>query len=361
MSGACRPKRKAAVAANDAIIQIKKQQKQDEEDDRKAAAIISGAAENDHQQDFTDPILFCGDSLALPQGIFIDILDFLPKNDLVHGASLVSTAWNNATKNPFLWLVLDAAIWKKYPPNRRSGGPPPRMAFSSMRKFHAFLQRPQFAQLQTLVPPDIYRTRFLVFERISQSCPLLQDLDLSGSTSIRLHSMVAYPEELVLLPRLFPKLTKIKICMRRLQADHVTEFARRMGDRLVELDVRAYENDREAEDDEVILPADGRHDLLDSTLQAIAQSCPNLQLLSYEFSSYLGSWGRLTERGPMALLQNCPKLQRLKLTLPPRFRWPVANFIHENGYDLQRGIDLGAMFFADSSSDLESLDDGDGL
>jgi len=217
MSEARRPKRKAAIAANDAIIQIKKQQQQDEEDDRNNSS--NGASMEDQQQDklqqFTDPMPFCGGSVALPQEIMKEILDFLPKKDLVHRASLVSATWNHATKNPFLWPVLDADIWKKYP-NRRHGGPPVHMALSSMRQFHLFLERPQFARLVTLVPPDIYRPRFPVFNRISASCPLLEELDLSGSTSIRLNCFVAQPEELVLLPQLFPKLKKLRICMRRL-------------------------------------------------------------------------------------------------------------------------------------------------
>lgn len=328
MSAARRPKRKAAVAALDAIaVQMKEQ---DDEDDEPIA----------EEEDLWEPVLFCSD-IALPKELVLRILEFLPKKELVHRASLVSSAWCKATKHPLLWPALEADIWKKYP-----GDLPSKMAFSSMRQFHLFLGRPQFARLKTLVPPDIYRTLHRnVFDRIAEVNPFLEDLDLSGRSSIRQFLLVPFPEELPRLPALFQNLKKLRLCMRHVEQQHLVEFARLMGERLVELSVFTF--------------ALGKS-FSDETFEAIAQNCPNLETFEYEFGGGLSSAdGRLTKRGPIAVIKGCPKLKIFRVTVPFDVCPHVNRFVEENGYSSRLSLvlwypkDDDLFNDSDSDSDLE--------
>ena len=144
---------------------------------------------------------------SLPNEVCVHILEYLTKPELVHHVSLVSLTWCRASRQPVLWPVLDASVWKKHP--RRLNGNPPTTIFR-MKKFYEFLCRPQFSQLRKLVPPDIVRTLHRnIFDRIAAIAPHLQELDLSGCTSIRWFSLIAWSGELPRLPHLFTNLCKI--------------------------------------------------------------------------------------------------------------------------------------------------------
>lgn len=329
-----RTKRKAALVANKAILQIKKQQQDGDYNKQNNINNTNGAFTMMEEQDCPKPVLFFGGSVTLPQEIMIEILDFLPKKGLVHSASLVCSSWNQATKHPDLWPVLDADIWKRHPTRSNGLEPPSKTVFPSMSQFFLFLRRPQFAQLKKLTPPDIYRTLHRrAFERLARACPSLEEMDLSGSTSIRYLALISFREELPRIPKLFPKLKKIHICMRSVQAEQLAEFARGMGDRLVDLSVRASHGRHDGR----------RHDLVDATLETLAEHCPNLEGFRYDFESDGFMEGRLTERGPMALIRNCTKLKYLHLTLPRATCPAIGQFVKENGYD-ERGLKLRLMF-----------------
>jgi len=338
-----RPKRKAALAAHDAILRIKKQQQADDDDEQNDINSKNGTTAMIGEQYDSKPVLFCGGSITLPQEILKEILDFLPKKNMVHSASLVCSSWNRATKRPDLWPVLDADIWNKFP------------AFSSMRQFLLFLRRPQFARLRTLTPPSVYRTvRRNVFDQIARACPLLEEMDLSGTNSMLCNAVVPSGEELPRIPELFPKLKKIQICMRNAQAEQVAEFARGMGERLVGLSVQAGTGrDR----------VDGRrHDLVDETLETLAEHCPNLERFCYDLASDFFIEERLSERGAIALIRNCAKLKYLRVHLPQASCDALHRLLQEAGGQPGR-FELCLMAFvpADESelSDDESMDSSD--
>jgi len=345
MNGCRGSKRKVA---QNAIRQIKKHQQAGDHDEAHKLNSNNGELFMG-EKNCTSPMLLCGGSVAIPQEIMKDILDFLPKTDIVHSASLVCTSWNQVTKHPDLWPVLDAGIWKKYP-MQRNGGPPSKTVFPSMRQFFVFLRRPQFSRLKSLTPPDMYRTlKRNAFDQLAQACPSLEEMDLSGSTSIRCLALVPLDKELPRIPELFPKLKKIQVCMRCAQVEELERFAQGMGDRLVELSVRSSLDDR----------VDGRrNDLVDATLETLAKHCPNLERFHYSFDSDGWTEGRLTERGPMALLRNCTKLKFLHLYLPRATCPVVYRFIDENGY-AKRGLKFRLMFNF-LSGEFDDSDDSEG-
>jgi hypothetical protein len=229
MSDERRPKRKADAAALDAILQIKEQEEAIDREEKTDGPIL------EEQDAFAQPILFCGGSVALPKHLFVgEILDFLSKPDLVHSASLVSSAWCNASKDTILWPELDEDIWKKYPV--LNNGIPADQVFIFWEQFYDFLRRPQFACLKMLVPPDVYRPRQCkkVLDRIAKICPLLEDLDLSGLSGRRIIStrsvpLLPYGEELTSLPAIFPNLKKLQVSTRFVERGHLVEFSQRMG------------------------------------------------------------------------------------------------------------------------------------
>lgn len=302
MSGR-RPKRKAAVAALESL-----------------ASMHTLEYQQDSMSQPITPIIH-----PLPHDISTTILEFLSKPELVHHVSLVSLAWCRATRNPALWPALEAETWKKY---HGSGTTllPSKMVFSSMQQFFVFLRRPQFSRLRKLVPPDIYRTLHRnVFDRISASCPYLEDLDLSGRNSIRLNALIAYNEELPRLPDLFPNLKKLRLTMSHAKAETLAEFCRRLGERLTELSI--------------FVELDGDH-LVDDTFQVIAASCPNLEMFVYDSQCRPSSAGQLSEQGPIALIQNCPKLKVLSVTVPLVACPHIDRYVEENGHSSRLKLSL---------------------
>jgi len=288
-------------------------------------------------------IQFCGDTIAIPQELFVEhVLSWLSKPELVHHGSLVSNVWKQTCQHLLLWTELEAEIWKKFP--SRNDQPPSKMIFPSMRQFYLFLRRPQFSKLKKLVPPDLYRTIIgNVFAKLAQSCPRLEELDLTASTSIRLFCLVPYAGELPRLPDLFPHLKRLRVCMRFASRAALVEFARRMGDRLVELTVVAHAEP---------------NDLYDETLEMIAQHCLNLEIFEYNFMAGVSpSHGRLSERGPIALLKKCQKLKVLRITVPLDVCPRVNKFFVETGYEASRGLKLVLGF--PTNDEFDSDDEGD--
>ena len=332
-----RPKRKAAVAAMSSIRKINKY-----ENDEKTEA-TSMENNDDAETSSSGSILFCDDTLAFPQELFVEhILSWLSKPELVHHGSLVSNVWKQTCQHPLLWTELAAEIWKKFP--SRNDKPPSKRIFPSMRQFYLFLRRPQFSKLKKLVPPDLVRTfHGNLFDKLAQSCPRLEELDLSGSTSNRYHCLVPYAGELPRLPDLFPHLKRLRVCMRSVSRADLAEFARRMGDRLVELTV--------------VVHAEG-NDLYDETLEMIAQHCLNLEIFEYNFMAGVSpSHGRLSERGPIALLKKCQKLKVLRITVPLDVCPRVNKFFVETGYESSRGLKLFLKFPV--NDEFDSDDEGD--
>jgi hypothetical protein len=105
MSGTNRraPKRKAALAALDAIQKIQVTEEEDADADvflldaKQEAPSAGGGGRHGH---------FGIGGVALPEELAYHILGFLPKTELVHSISLVSTCWYDLSKSSVLWQTL---------------------------------------------------------------------------------------------------------------------------------------------------------------------------------------------------------------------------------------------------------------
>jgi hypothetical protein len=87
-----------------------------------------GAARGENQSNF----YFLGGEIHLPEEVFLCVLGFLSKPELVHCVSLVSKAGLHSGRSPLLWPALGKNIWKRFP-YRRDGGPPVKTLFSMKR------------------------------------------------------------------------------------------------------------------------------------------------------------------------------------------------------------------------------------
>jgi hypothetical protein len=275
-----RPKRKAAEAALDAI----RISNTTEEADDMLLELDNEAA----------PTVFSGQivigTCTLPGEMTLYILGFLPKTDLVHTISLVSTMWCHLSKSPLLWQSLDFPMELKASKKR----------LSSMARFTKLLQRPQFASLKKLSFPNVYRTMNRnIFHNFSKTCPLLEELDFEtvygNSLGVR-----PFDSEMENLPFIFPNLKKVSLEMLRSTSENLQQFVKGMGGRLVQLHVSAGRALQE------------RECCFDETLESIGLHCPNLESFRYGF---LEDWHEdhfedtVTDNGIISLIQGCPKLK----------------------------------------------------
>jgi hypothetical protein len=251
MSGTTRsaPKRKAAAAALDASQKVKLTE-EDEEDDVLVDAKAPSGGRLVH---------FCID-VPLPEELAFHILGFVPKTDLVHSISQVSTLWYDLSKSSVMWQTLDFSDLKQS-----------KKGLGSMGRFLKILQRPQFASLKYLGFPDIYRTQCRqVFPNISMACPLLEEIDFATIHGNNL-GVRPFSDEMSKLPTMFPNLKKISLEMIRYNSDSVEQFVQAMDGRLVHLHLMASRELR------------GTHQCLNATLETIGRYCPNLTSFRYGF------------------------------------------------------------------------------
>jgi hypothetical protein len=287
------PKRKAALAALVAIQKIKVTEEEADADvflldATKAAPSAAGGRLHVH---------FGIGGVALPEELAYHILGFLPKTELVHSISLVSTLWYDLSKSSVLWQTLDFSSDLKQS-KKKSG-------LASMGRFLKILQRPQFASLKYLNFPDIDRTRSRnVFHHVSKACPLLEDIDFATVYNARKVGVRPYPFDMPKLPALFPNLKKISLEMIRFESNHLEQFVKAMDGRLAGLHLVAS---RETS------PTNRyTHHCLNATLETIGRYCPHLTSFRYGFhwrlqESYFDE--TVTSKGIIALLRACPKLK----------------------------------------------------
>jgi polyhydroxyalkanoate synthesis regulator phasin len=117
-------------------------------------------------------LLFCNEQVSLPADVFLQILDFLPKTDLVLRASEVSKAWLAMSRSPQLWTMEHGLLSRS-------------TRITNMDHLLALLERPQFALLKTLAFPNLVRLQENALEKIAESCPLLVYMDIGGLCSSR--------------------------------------------------------------------------------------------------------------------------------------------------------------------------------
>jgi hypothetical protein len=152
-----------------------------------------------------------------------------------------------------------------------------------------------------LEPPDLYRTVHRnVFDRLAGSSPLLEDLDLTGSASVRYLQLVIFDEELPRLPALLPKLKHIRLKTHTFKRETLIHFSDNMGQRLVELQVAPAAHNYE----------DYRC-FSDKVFKVIGQSCTSLEKFRYIDEEHFRN--NLTIQGVKALIRGCPKLNVLQL------------------------------------------------
>jgi hypothetical protein len=279
-------KRKAASAALVAIQNIKVTE---EEDD---VLVVDAKASSGGRH-----VHFGIGGVALPEELACHILGFVPKTDLVHSISLVSTLWNDLSKSSVLWQTLDFSDLKQSKKSKKG--------IINMGRLLKLLQRPQFASLKCLGFPDIYRTMSRqVFPNISKACPLLEEIDCATVHDEETIGVRPHSDEMTNLPAIFPNLKKISLEMIFFDCNSLEQFVKAMDGRLVGLNLLASRDSRGQDW--------RRNQCLDATLETIGRHCPNLTSFRYGFH-----WDfqeddfeeTVTEKGIIALLRACPKLK----------------------------------------------------
>lgn len=257
-------------------------------------------------------VYFCNGSISLPQELFIQVLNFVGKWDLIRSVSLVSNAWSKAAHSPSVrrWRTID---YEQPPPTDaeleeenngglrfRSESPEPHHRTS--KKLLEVLEKPQFSLLKTLKVEwlnDMGRDHKdnLPFAGISKLCPSLEELQVkfypfSSSAVLRK------------LPILFPNLKKACLELSNENKSDVLRFIRTMGKRLVGLEIRSVKRDETEGVSE---------ELTDDYLVLLSQLCPNLT--SFKYYRWLSSETvpAISTPGLVALVEGCPGLETLVL------------------------------------------------
>jgi hypothetical protein len=250
------------------------------------------------------PLLFCNEQVSLPADAFLHILEFLSKTDLVLRTSSVSKAWLAMSRSPQMWTVLDTEHGLLSQSKR----------ITNMDHLLALLERPQFASLKTLVPPDKVRLRKKALEKISESCPLLEDIDIGYSLWSSMH---ADDNALMVIPSLFPHLRKIRFDLEKVTRKWLFSFLATMADRLVDLRIHTAAG----------------WVLSDDEFQDISRHCQNLEHFSYQQCDRLG--GPLSKEGVIALIRGCPKLKSVVLVNIGSVQIEAFEYIAEHATNLQ--------------------------
>ena len=267
------------------------------------------------------PLLFCNEQVSLPSDVFLHILDFLPKTDLVLRTSEVSKAWLSMSRSPQMWTILDT----------ENGLISKSKRVTNMDHLLALLRRPQFALLKTLVPPDKVRLRKTALKKIAESCPLLEEIDIGYSLWSSMH---ADDNALMEIPSLFPYLKKIRFDLRQhtVTRDGLWRFLEAMADRLVDLRIYA-----------LIVQVLGEATpwvLADADLEEISRHCQNLEYFRYE--QYADAVGEpFSKEGVIALVRGCPKLKSIVLTNTQSVQIEAFEYIAEHATNLQHLLVVG--------------------
>ena len=231
--------------------------------------------------------------VAIPETVFQEILDFLPRSETVHKACLVCKSWLAVARSPQMWHTLDSAHGLL----ERSS------TVTNMTQLLQLLKKPQFASLQRLASPDRVQARKGAMEQIAKACPLLTEIALGNFT----YSQMRIDDATLLkIPQVFPYLTSIQMGLCKATGPGVAAFCQRMGDRLLSIQIRDS--------------CSCRKKLSDETLNTIARSCPNLERFDYQWSPLysLNPENRdeghvLSANGIIALLNGCSNLKSLNL------------------------------------------------
>jgi hypothetical protein len=288
---------------------------------------INTMSRNCQQTGSQQPLLFCNKQVSLPTDAFLHILDFLPKTDLVLRTSKVSKAWLAMSRSPQMWTVLDT----------EHGLISTSTSITNMDHLSALLERPQFTFLKSLVPPDKVRFRKQALEKIAESCPLLEDIDIGYSLWSSMH---ADDNALMETPSLFPHLKKIRFELNdNVTRNGVWHFLKNMADRLVDLRIRATLNHQSADTDAWVFR--------DADLQEISRLCPNLEHFSY--MDQHTDRKVLHKEGVISLVRGCPKLKSIVLINTDSVQIEAFECIAEHAANLQNLLVVGDSILMNNS------------
>jgi hypothetical protein len=221
--------------------------------------------------------------IHVPEECFVKIMTFLTGWDIVN-ASTVCKAWLYVSRMPVLWerfAVTDGLSNKSKTLN--------------MTSFLALLERPQFASLKYLSLPYKVKLGKTGISSIAKACPHLETWEVGF-----LHcSGKQTDNDLIEAIEHFPNLTSIHTGLFFVTNFGIASAARTMGAHL--LDLRIKKN--------------GVY-LSDSTLEVIAEHCPNLKHFAYIlpfYRYYKPELDMLSGLGLTQLVRGCRRLEVLEL------------------------------------------------
>jgi len=221
--------------------------------------------------------------MSLPSILMQNILEYVPRPQAVTSASLVSKSWLAIVRAPEFWKALDHS----------AGLLEESHTILNMTDLLKLLNRPQFASLRTLAPPNKVQNRKKALEQVAKACPLLEEIDLGLGTWTH---MKIDDAALRSLPPLFPHLKAVRFNTYRVSSAGLTDWCRAMGTNLVDLAV--YESyDKQLLSNEV--------------LASIGKSCPKLEHFYINFD--YKTCGDGVGKGVIDLLENCSNVKSLRL------------------------------------------------
>ena len=249
--------------------------------------------------------------VSVPVEVTWKILEWLPRYQVVHNASLVCKSWLSLCRSPRFWKALDSA----------NGLTMKSSQVKNMTDLLTLIRRPQFSSLKLLVPPHMVQLRKKALENIAQHCPLLEEIHMGYDSHFP--KMKPSEADIMSLPSLFPYMDKIRLGTHQLTNSAIQSFCEVMGSRPRSIRILdSYSCNQK---------------MTDSTIVAIGRHCPNLEVFEYSFSSHT-----LVEQNPLStdsivsLLTSCTGLHSLGLIRCPNVGLPAFRFILQDAVKLQR-------------------------
>ena len=224
--------------------------------------------------------------INLPEDSFVNILSYCTGRGVVK-AGEVSEAWLATSRSPTFWEKLDSS----------SG------LTNESKKLNAtglvqLLGRPQLASLTNLTIPYKIKIGKTTMKQIAKACPHLEALDMGYTFNSGINPK---DDDLIQAAESFPSLKSMRHDMWSITAYGVGQFARAIGEQLVDLRILG----------ETIT----RHYLSDFVINIIADACKNLEHFEYKLRTYYyaSSLDMLSGEGIKALVEGCRKLGVLEL------------------------------------------------
>lgn len=255
--------------------------------------------------------------VQIPKDVFIRVLEFMPRRQAVHTASLVCKTWLAATREPSFWKSLDHA----------HGLIEQSLSIMSITKLLELVSRRQFAALKSLTPPCAVPLTSKSLKLIAKACPLLEEIDIGFA--IYCNMLHITDADFLSLPSLFPHLAGIRFSLRsRLTLAGIANFCQSMGTRLATLRISDF------------APYRVYSESYDELLVTVAQCCPNL--IQFEYGSIFDPTfdpreSLFSEKGVIALLKGCTGMKILNLLSRANTGLAIFEYIiGDNPIELER-------------------------